>query len=192
VLGPLNRERERLAGAAAEAARRAPGQGQAGGPLGTPVPPAQSDIPAQMQTQNGEAQGPPPPSNSTSVLDLLAHIGIDAENMLLWPTSSPRTPQPPPSLMHKITIFVSLIVLTLHPDVWNRRRTALRTREGRLRTEANVMEREVERVEGQELSEDDKKRDDMTAALRSQDRRRILWVKTYVQRVRAGEWVDDI
>ena len=190
VLGPLNRERERLAGAAAEAARQAPAQGQAEGPPGTHAPPAQSGT--QAQTQIGEAQGPPPPSNSPSLLDLLAHIGIDAENKLLWPTSSLRTPLSPPSLMHKCTTFVILIALTLHPEVWNRRRAALRKREGRLRTEANAMEREIERVDGQELSEDDRKRDDMAAALRLQDERRASWVKTYVQRVRGGEWVDDI
>ncbi|KAG2146676.1 hypothetical protein DEU56DRAFT_785826 [Suillus clintonianus] len=193
ILGPLNRERERLAGVAAEAARQAPGQGQPGGPTGTPAPPApptQPDILAPAQTQ--EAQGPPPPSNSTSLLDLLARIGIDTENKSLWPTPPLRTPLLPPSLMHKVTTFVSLLVLTLHPEVWNRRRAALRTREGRLRTEANVMEREVERVEGQEMSEDDKKREDTTAALRVQDGRRALWVKSYIQRVRGGEWADDL
>ncbi|OJA20918.1 hypothetical protein AZE42_00905 [Rhizopogon vesiculosus] len=189
VLGPLNRERERVA-AAAEAARLAPGQGQAGGPPGTPAPPVQSST--QAQTQTREAQGPPPPSNSTSLLDLLAHIGIDAENKLLWPTSSLRTPLSPLSLMHKFTTFVILIMLTLHPEIWNRRRAALKTREGRLRTEANAMEREIERAEGQELSEDDRKRDDTKAALLLQDGRRAPWVKTYVQRVRGGEWVDDI
>ncbi|KAG0705517.1 hypothetical protein DFH29DRAFT_988567 [Suillus ampliporus] len=189
ILGPLNRERERLAGVAAEAVRQAPGQGQPADPPETPAPPAQSDTQAHEQTQ--EAQGPPPPSNSISLLDLLARIGIDAENKLLWPTSSLRTPLSPPSLMHKMTTFVSLIVLTLHPEVWNRRCAALRTREGRLRTEANAMEREVERVDGQELTEDDRKREDTTAALRVQDGRRTPWVKTYVQRVRGGEWVDD-
>jgi hypothetical protein len=88
--------------------------------------------------------------------------------------------------------FVSLLVLTLHPEVWNRRRAALKTREGRLRTEANVMEREVERLEGQELSEEDKKREETTAVLRMQDGRRAPWLKTYIQRVRGGEWVDDL
>ncbi|KAG2369956.1 hypothetical protein BDR07DRAFT_1604278 [Suillus spraguei] len=195
ILGPLNRERERLAGvaAAAGAARQAPGQGQPGGTPATPappVPPAHSDIPTP--TQNHEAQGPPPPSNSTSLLDFLARIGIDTENKSLWPTSSPRTPFSPPSLMHKVTTFVSLLVLTLHPEVWNRRRAALRTREGRLRTEANVMEREVDRSEGQEPSEEDKKREETTAVLRVQDGRRAPWVKTYIQRVRGGEWVDDL
>ncbi|KAG1832984.1 hypothetical protein EV424DRAFT_1312425 [Suillus variegatus] len=196
VLGPFNRERERLAGAAAaaEAARQAPGQGQLGGPPATPAPstppPAQSDIPTPAQNQ--EAQGPPPPSNSTSLLELLARIGIDTENKSLWPTSSSRTPSSPPSLMHKVTTFVSLLVLTLHPEVWNRRRAALRIREGRLRTEANVMEREVERSEGQELSEEDKKREEMTAVLQVQNGRRAPWVKTYIQRVRGGEWVDDL
>lgn len=195
VLGPLNRERERLAGAAAaaEAARQAPGQGQPGGPPATPAPPAppaQSDIPTPAQNQ--EAQGPPPPSNSTSLLDLLARIGIDTENKSLWPTASSRTPISPPSLTHKTMTFVSLLVLTLHPEVWNRRRAALKTREGRLRTEANVMEREVERLEGQELSEEDKKREETTAVLRMQDGRRAPWLKTYIQRVRGGEWVDDL
>lgn len=195
VLGPLNRERERIAGAAAaaEAARQAPGQGQPGGPPATPVPPAppaQSDIPTPAQNQ--EAQGPPPPSNSTSLLDLLARIGIDTENKSLWPTSSSRTPISPPSLTHKMMTFVSLLVLTLHPEVWNRRRAALKTREGRLRTEANVMEREVERLEGQELSEEDKKREETTAVLRVQDGRRAPWLKAYIQRVRGGEWVDDL
>ncbi|KAG1780149.1 hypothetical protein EV702DRAFT_1177937 [Suillus placidus] len=192
VLGPLNRERERLAGvaAAAEAARQAPGQGQPGGPPATPAPPAQSDIPTPAQNQ--EAQGPPPPSNSASLLDLLARIGIDTENKLLWPTSSPRTPFSPPSMMHKVTTFVSLLALTLHPEAWNRRRAALKTREGRLRTEANVMEREIERLEGHELSEEDKKREETTAVLRVQHGRRAPWMKTYIQRVRGGEWVDDL
>jgi hypothetical protein len=54
------------------------------------------------------------------------------------------------------------------------------------------MEREVERLEGQEMSEEDKKREETTAVLRVQDGRRAPWVRTYIQRVRGGEWVDDL
>jgi hypothetical protein len=78
----------------------------------------------------------------------------------------------------------------------------LRQREGRIRTEANAREREpeapsadvngdgenatteAERIERERVAR-------VRAELVAQHARRPRWVQAYVDRVRAGEWVDD-
>ncbi|KZP24535.1 hypothetical protein FIBSPDRAFT_415678 [Athelia psychrophila] len=132
-----------------------------------------------------------------TVLDSLANINIPTEAQVL--AASERTPPPPPPrLAHKITTFVALLLLTLHPAVWDRRRVAVRQREGHLRTETNARERQpeaptAEAVEGEgtaQRSEQERMaavRADLTAV----HARRPRWVQDYVERARSGEWVDD-
>lgn len=90
-----------------------------------------------------------------------------------------------------------LMALTLYPEIWNRRRTALRQREGRIKTEANARvapPASSPQSEGGEGGEED-----VRAAARERARveivaahdRRPGWVKEYVERVVEGDWVDE-
>jgi hypothetical protein len=108
-------------------------------------------------------------------------------------------PAEEPGLIHKVTTFFGLLVLTLHPAVWNRRRAVLRQREGRIKTEANARERAPEtpsvEARGSEANAtadgDMAERDRVRSELFAQHARRPRWVQDYVDRVRRGEWVDD-
>ena len=77
-----------------------------------------------------------------------------------------------PGLMHKVTTFVGLLVVTMHPAVWDRRRMALLRREGRVRTEVNL-----------------RNTGDENGATRHE--RRGKWVQRYFERVIGGDWVDS-
>jgi hypothetical protein len=137
-------------------------------------------------------------SQAGAIFDSLANINIPAETAAL--TASERTrPAEEPGLMLKISIFLSLLVLTLHPAVWNRRRVVLRQREGKVRTEADARERELESSGVDPSSEGENEggraeRERMArvrAELIAQHTRRPRWVQAYVDRVRRGEWADD-
>lgn len=140
-------------------------------------------------------------SQAEALVDSVANINIPAEGEALAASERAR-PAEEPGLAQKLTTFLSLLVLTLHPAVWNRRRVVLRQREGRIRTEANAREREpeapsadvngdgenatteAERIERERVAR-------VRAELVAQHARRPRWVQAYVDRVRAGEWVDD-
>lgn len=139
-----------------------------------------------------QAQGPPIPTQSNRILDSLALTNVHNENKLLWPLQRPTTVPEPPSFLHKATSFFSLLVVTLHPEVYNRRRVALRQREGRLRTEMNAMERGAEARNGeQESSEEERRRDAFRQQLQTQHAQRAAWVKRYAERVRQDDWVEE-
>ncbi|KAH7916311.1 hypothetical protein BJ138DRAFT_1140056 [Hygrophoropsis aurantiaca] len=153
----------------------------------TPPPPAQGPAPVQ---------GPSPPELPETFLDVLAQINIHEENKALWPTPGQRVASSsPPGWKHRAWSFVSLLVVTLHPAVWNRRRKALRQREGRLRMEMNAMEREEEvsgdgEEDGTRREERERKRA-VREQLLAQHARRPQWALEYITRVRGGEWVDE-
>lgn len=94
-----------------------------------------------------------------------------------------------PSIGHKIITFISLLVTTLHPAVWNRRRAALRQREGRIRTEASARTTPPPAEGGQD--QDDARRTELHARLIAQHARRPQWLQRYIDRVVASDWVDD-
>jgi len=175
------------------------------------VPRPQGDgIPAGLG-QNGAAQArpqaqaaaprlPDPATRHINQADALiggvANINIEAEAEAL--AASGRTgPTEEPVLFQKVTTFLSLLILTLHPAVWNRRRLILRQREGRIRTEANAREREHEApsADDNEATAAEKTERERVARVRAeliaQHARRPRWVQSYVDRVRMGEWVDD-
>lgn len=79
----------------------------------------------------------PERNQGDAILTHVANINIQSEENALTSPEGAR-PEEEPGLAQKIKIFVSLLVLTLHPAVWNRRRAALKEREGRLKTEANA------------------------------------------------------
>ncbi|KIK30564.1 hypothetical protein PISMIDRAFT_299636 [Pisolithus microcarpus 441] len=196
ILQPLNRGDGNAA--PADRARRnvfAPGpppppplNGQDNGnvPTGSRTPDANRARPDGERS----AQGPPTPSQPNGLIDSLALMDIHNENKLLWPTQLTRVADPP-TFTQKAIMFLSLGVATLHPEVYNRRRAILRQREGRLRTEMNVMERTSESTGNVEPNEDELRRQQYREQLQIQHSRRPSWVKDYVIRVRAGDWLDE-
>ncbi|EGO01793.1 hypothetical protein SERLA73DRAFT_49448 [Serpula lacrymans var. lacrymans S7.3] len=151
-------------------------------------------------------QGQPGPQNrprlptetqADGVLHSLALTNIHSESHALWPMQGAQGPREP-GLLRKLVIFLSLLILTLHPAVWNKRRAALKQREGQLRTELNAMESDArDREDGtREASSNDAnsnelRQTEMRARLLEQHARRPRWVKEYVQRARSGEFLDD-
>jgi len=71
-----------------------------------------------------------------AILNAVANINIHQENEIL---EAPVNLPPPPTIFHKVKTFVSLMIVTLIPALWDRRRAELMRREGALRTEMNVI-----------------------------------------------------
>lgn len=139
-----------------------------------------------------QVQGPPIPRQSNGIIDGLALANVHNENKLLWPLQQPTTIPEPPSFLHKVTSFLSLLVVTLHPEVYNRRRAALRQRESRLRTEMNAIEQVVEaRDSGQVPSEEEQRKNAFRQQLQTQHAQRAIWVKRYVDGVRQDDWIEE-
>ena len=115
--------------------------------------------------------------------DTLANINIQEEEGMLREASG----EPPvePGLGHKMGTFFALLTTSLHPAIWNRRRIALRRREGAIRTEANV--RNSVPAEDGETEAVGRIREE----LRAQFNRRPGWIQRYIERVVAEDWVDD-
>ncbi|KAI6034250.1 hypothetical protein BKA83DRAFT_4187300 [Pisolithus microcarpus] len=181
ILQPLNRGDGNAA-----PADRAKTQHNGNVPTGSRTPDANRARPDGERS----AQGPPTPSQPNGLIDSLALMDIHNENKLLWPTQLTRVADPP-TFTQKAIMFLSLGVATLHPEVYNRRRAILRQREGRLRTEMNVMERTSESTGNVEPNEDELRRQQYREQLQIQHSRRPSWVKDYVIRVRAGDWLDE-
>jgi hypothetical protein len=91
-----------------------------------------------------------------------------------------------PTLGYRIKTFVQLLVLTAHPAIWDRRRAALRQREGRVRTEMNALERSA-----QGEGNGDGRTDEVRARVQAEHARRAGWVVEYMERVRGGgDWME--
>ncbi|KAK7695537.1 hypothetical protein QCA50_000173 [Cerrena zonata] len=125
-------------------------------------------------------------SQMDSILDRLSNLNLTSEDATLDTDSRDITP---PSLAHRAKTFISLLITTLHPAVWDRRRTVLRRREGRIRTEANLRESQP-REEGDETPESVQRAQSRLNMI-ARHERRPRWVREYVQRVQHSEWVDD-
>jgi hypothetical protein len=150
----------------------APNAGQgaaAGNPALTPTQPAQPHV-----------------SNADILLTRVATLNLDSEAAALNVPEGGRSAEEP-NVFQKARIFVSLIVLTLHPAVWNRRRMTLRQREGRLRTEGRARMADVGGEGGQVDERAVSAREQMAQA----HARRPQWVREYVDRVMLDEWIDD-
>ncbi|KAH0587311.1 hypothetical protein H2248_006113 [Termitomyces sp. 'cryptogamus'] len=159
--------------------------------------PARPDVPNPQPNPQGDA--PQPPQNAPvgvqapvfdfqagAVLDTFANVNVHAEERIL--AEMPGADTAEPSLSHKVMTFFSLILTTVHPAVWNTRRVALRQREGRIRTEANMRETQVDTdSEGNNGNN----RAQLRNTLREQHNRRPQWIREYMDRVVAAEWVDD-
>ncbi|KZT12857.1 uncharacterized protein LAESUDRAFT_746306 [Laetiporus sulphureus 93-53] len=129
-----------------------------------------------------------------AVLNGLSSLNLRGEERIL----DSGAPVRPPSLSHRIKSFVALLLLTLHPAVWDHRRAALRRREGRLRTEASAIEaaRNAESETSTSGSESASTAGQDEAAkaraLTQVHERRPTWVKEYMRRVQTTDWADDV
>ena len=167
------------------------GQGQNNAPQANGPPQNGFQVPALNQPQrpnlfpNGLLDQP-----ATVLLDNLANLNIAEEERII--NSTPGTPTVEPGLGHKFTTFLSLFIATLHPAIWNRRRVALRRREGVVRTEANARNAPppASPTEGESESTTDRATQ-IREELRAQFDRRPRWIQQYMQRVVAEDWVDD-
>jgi hypothetical protein len=117
------------------------------------------------------------------IFDTLANINIQQEEGMLREASG--VPPVEPGFGHKMGTFFALLTTTMHPAIWNRRRVALRRREGTIRTEAN-MRNSVPAEEG-ETEAVGRIREE----LRAQFNRRPGWIQRYIERVVTEDWVDD-
>lgn len=181
VLNDGHERRDDPAAANPAAPNGAPAQGGAAAAPAGPAPVAVNRNPSRTLPQ--------------AVLNRLAMINLNTEDALL----DTDTQQPPPGIVQKAKTFVTLFLLTLHPAAWDRRRTALRRREGRIRTEANAREaamtaraeRESAGEDAPPLTPDEQVRAAAQEQIAARHERRPAWVKEYVQRVQYSEWVDD-
>ncbi|KAF4619414.1 hypothetical protein D9613_005370 [Agrocybe pediades] len=125
-----------------------------------------------------------------AIFDTLANINIEEEQRILDQAAGAPTTEP--GLGHKIWTFLALFLTTLHPAIWNRRRVALRRREGVVRTEANVRNAPPPTVEeGAEPTPEQNAAIQRQEELRAQHARRPRWIQRYMARVVAEDWVDD-
>ncbi|GLB33660.1 hypothetical protein LshimejAT787_0105440 [Lyophyllum shimeji] len=164
----------------AGAAQQAPQNAQ-----DAPNPPVEVPRPQQPPGGGAAAQFD---LQAGAVLDVLANVNIATEERILNETGA-NTPEP--SLSQKVGTLLHLLLTTIHPAVWNRRRVALRQREGRIRTEAHIRDAEppVETQSENDGGNDNRAR--LRNELRERYNRRPGWIREYMVRVVAAEWVDD-
>lgn len=125
-----------------------------------------------------------------ALLDALANMNIEEEERML--NQAPGTSTTEPSLAHKVATFFGLLATTLHPAIWNRRRVALRRREGTVRTEASIRNATPLATEGDaEPTPGEIEAVRRREELRAHFNRRPRWIQRYMERVVAEDWVDD-
>ena len=161
------------------------------GPQDAPVPQAAQNFPeVQRPPQNFLAAMVAERVDNQAgavVLDTLATLNISNEEKIL--NDSPGAVTREPGAAHKLLTFFGLFLTTINPAVWNQRRAALRRREGRIRAEQGIISSSTADAEGGEGQNETRAR--LQADLRVQHARRPRWIRDYMQRVVAGDWVDD-
>lgn len=113
------------------------------------------------------------------IINELASANLSREERILNGAAASE-----PGLVTKTLDFIILFFSTLHPAVWDRRRTALRKREGMLRMEAIV----------RDTPEDPNATPSIIATRRQtieRHNRRAPFARRYVERVLTTEWADD-
>ncbi|EMD40612.1 hypothetical protein CERSUDRAFT_148805 [Gelatoporia subvermispora B] len=177
-----DRDRAQPAGGAAANAARDAAQPNGNAQPGQQGPRAARQGPGGTRGTAGRSQ-----------LDILLHhlsdMNLSSEDTMV---DSPAQ-APPPGIFHKAKTFVGLLLLTLYPALWDHRRAALRRREGRLRTEANVLQAaEGTGAEGEGEVNADEGRARALAEAVARHERRPAWVQEYVRRVQTTEWMEDL
>ncbi|TFK29348.1 hypothetical protein FA15DRAFT_610526 [Coprinopsis marcescibilis] len=132
----------------------------------------------------------------SNILTHLANLNLEPEQQILNRADEASIPEP--TLGQKFGTFLGLFLSTLHPAVWDERRVALRRREGPIRTEANVRQRPDEQPDASETGDGssagvqvDNNANQVRDELRAKHARRPEWIKEYIERVVAEDWVDD-
>ncbi|KAI9513164.1 hypothetical protein F5148DRAFT_277386 [Russula earlei] len=154
--------------------------------------------PAQPLAPNAPLRAPPVPPHRTPIqrqraagetlMDTLASVNLRVESSAL--DSRPEAIAAP-TVGHRIKTFMQLLLLTAHPAMWDRRRAALRQREGRVRTEMNALSAPAPNGEGNG-NVDGGQANEVRGRARMEHERRPAWVSEYMERVRrGGDWVDD-
>jgi hypothetical protein len=119
-----------------------------------------------------------------TLMDTLARVNLREETSALDLRPDAMTA---PTVGHRIKTFLQLLVLTAHPAIWDRRRAVLRQREGRVRTEMNILT-----ASAQNDGNGDERSGEFRARVRAGYLRRAEWVTEYMERVRGGgDWMDD-
>lgn len=176
-------------------------QAQAGinGGAGAPGPNGQDG-------QDAVRPSDPTREQANVILDAVAGINLREEEDMLELSGD----LPPPSLVHKVKTFVSLMVITLVPALWDRRRTELVRREGSLRTEMNVITAamtapsfsgsaahapnpptEGESEASAQEREESRRATELKLAVIQKHAGRPDWVREYVERAGRMEHYDD-
>lgn len=150
----------------------------------------------------------PTRQRANAVLNAIAGINLREESELLEAPGD----LPPPTFLHKVKTFASLMIVTLIPALWDRRRTELMRREGALRTEMNVIntartapsfsgsaaqarnpstEGEGENEASEQEREELRRATEVKLATIHKHARRPDWVREYVERAGTMEYYDD-
>ncbi|KAJ7638674.1 hypothetical protein FB45DRAFT_787061 [Roridomyces roridus] len=163
-----------------EAARQAP-NGQANGVVADrrqgPAAPRAGLGPGAVAANDIDQQ-------MAAAFDGLANLNIEAEAQAV----RRGAPVEEPGLWHKTVTFVTLLLTTVHPAVWNRRRVVLRQREGQIRMDANARAAQLdENVDDPQSQERIRRRDQLVA----QHQERPEWLRNYMERVVEAAWVDE-
>jgi hypothetical protein len=124
-----------------------------------------------------------------ALFNALANMNIEEEERML--NQAPGTSPTEPSLAHKVATFFGLLATTLHPAIWNRRRVALRRREGTVRTEASIRNAPPPTEGDAEPTPGEIEAVQRREELRAHFNRRPRWIQRYMERVVAEDWVDD-
>lgn len=153
------------------------------------------------------------PLNSTrqranAILNAVAGVNLREESEILEAPGD----SPPPTFLHKVKTFASLMIITLIPALWDRRRTELMRREGALRTEMNVIntartapsfsgsaaqdrnpstEGEGENEASEQEREELRRAREVKLATIHKHARRPDWVREYVERAGTMEYYED-
>jgi len=167
-------------------------------------------VPGPNGQEGQDAARPSDPTRQqmNAVLNAVANINLREESETLEASGD----LPPPTFLHKVKAFALLMIVTLIPALWDRRRTELMRREGALRTEMNVItaaraplsssgsaaqvhnpptqgesENEVSAQEREEL----RRARELKLATIQKHARRPDWVREYVERAGRTEYYDD-
>jgi hypothetical protein len=130
-----------------------------------------------------------------TTMDNIALLGIESEEQVLdfdRPTDPQRIPQPA-SIPKRFFAFILLFIATLLPPVWDRRRTRLRQREGRVKEIYGAGRPRRNGAEATQASEGDEQPQEPTAPAEGEQRRTLLqpWVRQYVEDVLNGEIAEE-
>ncbi|KAJ4472346.1 hypothetical protein J3R30DRAFT_3298632 [Lentinula aciculospora] len=173
--------------------------GEGAGQAGVAQPPPMQNAPAPAP--NGPPAIVPGNNNNNAahhngIIETLASFDIaDGESALS--SFLPESDLSEPGFPRKALSFLVLLFTTVHPAVWNRRRTLLRAREGRVKVEMNVLREGAEEVRPVVLDEGNfnDRRAERRAEMLARYMRRPSWVRRYMQRVMNAEgegvWVDE-